>query len=98
MNIKNRKQFHLLSAIAFIFALIPTANAANIAWTGSTSVTWATGSNWTGGVAPGASDIAVFNSASYPFSPTATSNGFIGGLLFDSGNTCLLYTSPSPRD
>jgi hypothetical protein len=84
-------RFSLLFATAGIIALalsqVSTANAANVAWTGNTSVVWALGSNWSGGVIPNSSDIAVFNSASYPFSPTATSNGFIGGLLFDSGNT-----------
>lgn len=81
----------LLVAIAGIIALalsqVSTANAANIAWTGNTSVTWATTGNWSTGGVPGATDIAVFNSSTYPNSPTATSNGFIGGLLFDSGNT-----------
>lgn len=77
----------LVATVALLLAALPAANAANVAWTGSSSVTWATGLNWTGGAAPVATDVAVFNSASYPFSPTATSNGFIGGLLFDSGNT-----------
>jgi len=79
--------FAAAGLIALALSQVSTANAANVAWTGNTSVVWALGSNWSGGVIPNSSDIAVFNSASYPFSPTATSNGFIGGLLFDSGNT-----------
>ena len=84
-------RFSFLSLAAYVVALVhflvPTANAANIVWTGSTSVTWGTGSNWLNGNVPGTGDTAVFNSASYPFSPTAGDNTFVGGLLFDAGNT-----------
>ena len=88
MNLKNYSQVHRLTAIAIILALalVPNANAANIAWAGGTSAAWGTGSNWLDGNAPGTGDTAVFNSASYLFSPTAADNTFVGGLLFDAGN------------
>jgi len=90
MSMKHLRNYFLTVSAAFfglVFSSVSTANAANIAWTGNTSVTWATTGNWSTGGVPGATDIAVFNSSTYPNSPTATSNGFIGGLLFDSGNT-----------
>jgi autotransporter-associated beta strand protein len=88
MNLKNYSQVHRITAIAIILALVlvPNANAANIAWAGGTSAAWGTGSNWLDGNAPGTGDTAVFNSASYLFSPTAADNTFVGGLLFDAGN------------
>jgi len=88
MNLKNYSQVHRLTAIAFILALalVPTASAADGTWTGGTSITWATTGNWLNGIIPGTTDTAIFNSASYSFSPTATSNLNLGNLLFDSGN------------
>jgi autotransporter-associated beta strand protein len=87
MNLKNYSQVHRLTAIAFILALalVPTANAANVIWTGTTSATWATGSNWSGGTTAGPNDIAVFN-GSIVNQPTAVGTTSVGGLLFDSNN------------
>jgi hypothetical protein len=39
-----------------------TENTNNFIWTGAVSTNWSTGGNWSGGIAPGASDIAVFDS------------------------------------
>jgi autotransporter-associated beta strand protein len=96
MNLKIYSQVHRLTAIAFILALalVPTASAADGTWTGGSSVTWATTGNWLNGI-PGTTDTAIFNSASYSFSPTATSNLNLGTLLFDSGNTGALTITTS---
>jgi len=97
MNLKIYSQVHRLTAIAFILALalVPTANAADGTWTGGTSATWATTSNWLNGISPGTTDTAIFNSASYLFSPSATSNLNLGNLLFNSGNTGALTITTS---
>ena len=97
MNFKNHSQVHRLTAIAFILALalVPTASAADGTWTGGTSVAWATTSNWLNGISPGTTDTAIFNSASYLFSPSATSNLNLGTLRFDSGNTGALTITTS---
>ena len=97
MNFKNHSQVHRLTAIAFILALalVPTASAADGTWTGGTSVAWATTSNWLNGISPGTTDTAIFNSASYLFSPSATSNLNLATLRFDSGNTGALTITTS---
>ena len=67
------------------------ASAADGTWTGGTSATWATATNWSGSIVPGGSaanaDIVTFNSSAYPFAPTAVSNYFVGGLSFGASNT-----------
>ncbi len=67
---------------------IPSARAATVDWNGA-NATWATGANWTGGVAPAndlTSDIARFNLASYTAMPNA-GNANINGLIFGDGST-----------
>jgi hypothetical protein len=63
------------TAAASLIAL-STAHAAVIDWKSNAgSVTWATGTNWVGDVAPAkdlATDIARFNQTSYAFQPQAT--------------------------
>ncbi len=92
MNLKNYSQVHYLTTIALILALVlvPTASAADGTWTGGTTNTWATTSNWLNGIVAGSTsanaDIATFNSASYLFQPTAGNSYFLGGLVFDSSN------------
>lgn len=57
------KQIHALIATA-ICLVGGMAFAADIAWKSDVaSGTWSDGSNWEGGVAPGAEDTAIFNSA-----------------------------------
>ena len=74
-----------------LLAALPAVYAADGTWTGGTSVTWATGTNWSGGTAPGSTaanaDIVTFNSSAYSFAPTAVSNYFVGGLSFGASNT-----------
>jgi len=79
------------AAVALLLAALPAAQAADGTWTGGTSATWATTTNWSGGTVSGStaanSDIATFNTASYSFAPTAASNYFLGGLSFGASNT-----------
>jgi len=99
MSKKYLKQFHLLTAIAFILslALVPTANAADGTWTGGSSATWATTSNWLNGIVAGGtaanSDLATFNSGTYSSAPTAVNNYFIGGLIFGSSSGAITITT-----
>jgi len=99
MSKKYLKQFHLLTAIAFILslALVPTANAADGTWTGGSSATWATTSNWLNGIVAGGtaanSDLATFNSGTYSSAPTAVNNYFIGGLIFGNSNGAITITT-----
>ena len=48
MSLKNHSQVHLLTAIAFILALVlvPTANAADYYWNTTTTGLWSAGGNW----------------------------------------------------
>ena len=55
-------------------------------WTGSTSTSWNTGSNWLGGVVPSASDIAVFGSLS-PNNSLVDTNASVAGLSITSAYT-----------
>jgi fibronectin-binding autotransporter adhesin len=60
-----------------------------ISWTGATDTDWATGTNWTGGVAPAddlASNLAVFSLASYPNQPDALTRS-IAGIVIGDGTT-----------
>jgi len=65
-----------------------TARADVIDWTGNTSITWATASNWIGTHTPPlTTDIARFDRTSYSFQPTATSGQVIDGLISGDGTT-----------
>ena len=55
--------------------------AANISWkAAAASTTWSTGTNWVGNAAPGASDIAVFDSATYTNQPNLTGAQSVAGI------------------
>ena len=93
MQTKPQSSLILLTSTAILLcigALIPTANAADGTWTGGTTNTWATNSNWLNDIVPGSAltnaDIATFNSATYLFQPTAANSYFLGGLVFGSAN------------
>jgi len=77
-----------LSAVGILLASHP-ASANTISWTGTTDTTWATGTNWTGGIAPTndpSSDIALFNQTTYTNQPNAGTTS-INGLLIGDGST-----------
>ena len=54
---------------------------------------WSATSTWAGGSVPGASDAVVI---AHDVSCASTQSA--ASLTVNSGKTCLLYTSPSPRD
>jgi autotransporter-associated beta strand protein len=84
-------------AITLSLLAAGSASAADGTWTGGTSVTWATGTNWSGGIAPGGtaanSDKATFNSGTYAIAPTAANSYFIGGLIFGSSSGAITITT-----
>jgi len=84
----------IASAAAILCTAAPVSQAATIDWNppnagGGGSVTWATGTNWTGGAAPANSlttDIARFNGISYNFQPNAGTTS-IAGIEIGNGTT-----------
>src|SRR5438552_17536252 len=73
--------FTILIAVALLFA--PKAGAADQSWTGTTSTTWSTPTNWSGGV-PGSTDNAVFNTT-FANQPNVTTSTAVGGLWMTTG-------------
>lgn len=68
---------------------ISSVHAASDTWDGSTSGTWATGTNWASdpAVAPGTVDTATFNNAGGGFTTIDLGAGVtIGSILFDTAN------------
>lgn len=65
-----------------------TENTNNFIWKGTVSTDWATGGNWSGGVAPGTSDIAVFDGTCVTNCNAVLSGAVsIRGLRLNSGYT-----------
>jgi autotransporter-associated beta strand protein len=99
----SRSLFSLFRSQAFPCAITlsllaaGSASAADGTWTGGTSVTWATATNWSDSIVPGGSaansDLATFNSGTYSFAPTAVNGYFIGGLIFGSSNGAITLTT-----
>ena len=85
---------YLASVAVLAWAAAPVSQAATVDWNppnagGGGSVTWATGTNWTGGAAPANSlttDIARFNGISYNFQPNAGTTS-IAGIEIGNGTT-----------
>lgn len=90
----------LAASIALLAVSAPRAEAVDRIWNPVTGVGWATGANWSGGIAPNnASDIAVFDSN---FSnPSVSGIVHPGGIRYDStasasyinGGTIGLYSA-----
>ncbi|MBU1126509.1 hypothetical protein KJ758_02760, partial [Patescibacteria group bacterium] len=76
----------LLASSLTILVQFREAKAASIVWTGATNNNWSTGSNWVGGVAPGLSDIAVFNST-YNVAATVDASISVAGISVTAGYT-----------
>ena len=68
----------------------PAANEASSGRTGSTSVSGAVGRSYAGAQTGGMVSLAQLDLMPGDLPPMA--------VVLDSGGTCLLYTSPSPRD
>ncbi len=86
-------------AMAFGFALLlmgvctPRAEAGSISWTGGNSVNWSDPLNWTGGVAPVATDIAVFNNATYTNQPTMNTASSVMGIQIGATSAAITITT-----
>jgi autotransporter-associated beta strand protein len=80
----------IASAAVLAWAAAPDSHAATIDWKSApTNTTWATGSNWDGGIAPANSlttDIARFNQTSYTSQPNAGTTS-IAGIEIGNGTT-----------
>src|SRR5205085_2836041 len=78
----------LALAVASVLGLSSMSHAAVITWSGA-GTTWATGSNWVGGVAPAnnlTSDIARFDSATHGTNPTAGTTSVLGVQIGSNSN------------
>lgn len=76
----------ILAAVALVAATLGSANASNITWSNN-GTTWATGTNWLGGVAPANSlttDTALFNSTTFTQQPN-TGTTSIAGITVGNG-------------
>ena len=70
-----------ICALPFAALFVASASAANISWNGAADAAWSTGGNWVGGVAPAATDVAVFNASSVAnLTTTLDANRTILGL------------------
>jgi hypothetical protein len=81
MIIKHYK--NILMAVLLCSAF--SVNAANRIWSGATSTTWATGSNWVGGTAPTTNDSVIINSGS-SFYPSTTAAITIAKFTINGGS------------
>jgi fibronectin-binding autotransporter adhesin len=78
----------LLAALAAAGLATAPIHAADILWNGSTDNAWNVGSNWDGGVAPGASDIAAFYAdGALNLSTTMGAGRDVDGIAFNAGAT-----------
>ena len=78
-----------LLGVAVVALAAPIASAASVSWSSGASGGWATGTNWTGGVAPAAADTAVFGATDQTSDITVTLDGnqSIAGMTFGDANT-----------
>ena len=73
-------------AVCGLMAFAQVAGAASGTWNGTTDGTWATGSNWSTGVAPGRPDTAIFNGAGNGNTTISVGTGVVvSNLIFDTG-------------
>jgi len=91
-----KKIFSVIVMLAMVFSYSRPVSAASAAWTGGTSASWVTGSNWSPAAAPGSTavtntaDVATFNAAiAGGFGTSGTpividANRNINGITFDA--------------
>ena len=75
-------------------ASAPNAVTAAISW-GNTNVDFNANGSWSGGTAPGISDVGVFSSATVTAQPNVTANKSVSGLSFTTGGWNLTSSSTS---
>ena len=66
------------------------AMAVDIVWSGSTTTTWATGSNWYGGLAPSSTANAFFDNTSTTASAALLADATINSITFSRDNGFLV--------
>jgi len=87
MNLTQRTPFpKALAVFSIALAISLNAHAAPVTWNNA-GTAWATGANWTGSVAPTATDTAVFNSLTFTNQPTAGAANIIAGITVGDGAT-----------
>ena len=78
---RNHARAIRICALPFAALFAVSASAANVSWNGAADAVWSTGENWVGGVAPVATDVAVFDAGSSANLTTALGADFsIQGL------------------
>lgn len=82
---KYRKLCPAIGSATLWLALVTASHAANATWTGTTSGTWSTGTNWSATPVPGTGNTATFNAASSN-TTIATGTISINTILFDTAN------------
>jgi len=85
--------------LAGILSSVP-AFAADFVWSGSSSNTWSTAANWSGGTPTSAGTTAVFfgTAAANRHSPSITASTTIGFLTFNSGATSFTLSTTSTNN
>ena len=72
------------TAAGILILAASSAYAVDRSWTGATDTTWSTGTNWSGGKAPGGPDNAKFD-GSFTNQPNLTGAATVGGLWIATG-------------
>ncbi len=80
------KSLFKVSLVATVLTLPFKAQAAEITWTGASNTTFNTAGNWSPGVVPGGSDVAIFGASVTANQPNLTTNQGLGGLKFFSSS------------
>lgn len=81
-----RAGLKMAAVVCGLLAFAQVAGAANGTWYGTTDGTWATGSNWSSGSAPGRPDTAIFNGAGNGNTAIGVGTGVVvSNLIFDTG-------------
>lgn len=85
-----RFPFFLATTLIVAVTITPALHASTFSWDGSDSTDWATGTNWTGDIAPAndfVTDIALFNLASYTNQPNAGTTNITGIQIGDGATS-----------
>ena len=80
-----RPACHYLAVLALLASCLlapsPLQAASTYNWnSNNTSTNWNTGSNWSGSIVPGNSDVAKFSSSAYSAQPSLALSSSVGGV------------------
>lgn len=87
---RNPFRIFATTTLVMAFSAASTVHAATIPWDGSDSTAWATGTNWTGDIAPAnnlTTDVALFNLETYTNQPDAGTTSVAGIEIGDGATT-----------